>query len=359
MTYNIATAVMDVMDACRCCLRCPPDKDLTTPYIHLDRTEIYADMIKECFNIHLVVGGAGSCGICSACVGRLRDASDFKLQVQSSQLLLQETLLVKEEPAVKGELADDADEDPGSDVLYEVPVKLELGMLGEDGTGGVLDEDPLIKSEACDAPSDPSAAVMAEPAPTSACKPTHSGEKLYACEDCGKHFRNKYTLRKHIQHTHLSSGPEHQRHNSKKLYKCSHCDYNSIRKSNLLAHERRHTGDKPYTCSYCDFKCSHKSTIRKHLMTHTNEPKKFKCIDCNYECSQKGHLIRHQMIHTGEKPFSCSHCDFKCSDKSSLKKHQMIHTGAKPFKCSDCGYECRQKSNLHRHQLKHVEKPLM
>ncbi|XP_063542363.1 uncharacterized protein LOC134750989 [Cydia strobilella] len=86
---------MEMMHACRCCLRCPPDKDLTTPYAHLGRTEIYADMIKECFDINLVVGGSGSCGICSACVGRLRDASDFKLQVQRSQAELQAASGVK------------------------------------------------------------------------------------------------------------------------------------------------------------------------------------------------------------------------------------------------------------------------
>ncbi|XP_063369911.1 uncharacterized protein LOC134658230 [Cydia amplana] len=97
---------MDVKHACRCCLRCPPDKDLTTPYTHLGKTEIYAVMVKECFDIHLVVDGAGSCGICSMCVGRLRDASDFKLQVQRSQAELQ-ALLVKAESAVKSEQADD------------------------------------------------------------------------------------------------------------------------------------------------------------------------------------------------------------------------------------------------------------
>ncbi|XP_063369819.1 uncharacterized protein LOC134658142 [Cydia amplana] len=109
---------MDVTHACRCCLRGAPDKDLTTPYTHLGKTEIYADLIKQCFDIHLVVGGSGSCGICSMCVGRLRDASDFKLQVQRSQAELQ-ALLVKAEFAVKSELADDgAVDDSVFDSLY-------------------------------------------------------------------------------------------------------------------------------------------------------------------------------------------------------------------------------------------------
>ncbi|XP_061724032.1 uncharacterized protein LOC133530190 isoform X2 [Cydia pomonella] len=125
---------MDVMHACRCCLRCPSDKDLETPYTYLGKTEIYADMIKECFDIHLVLGGSGSCGICSTCVGRLRDASDFKLQVQRSHAELQ-ALLVKAESAVKPEQADDsADDDSVLDMLYEDPLaKSETDDVMSDG----------------------------------------------------------------------------------------------------------------------------------------------------------------------------------------------------------------------------------
>ncbi|XP_063542637.1 uncharacterized protein LOC134751191 isoform X2 [Cydia strobilella] len=147
---------MDVMHACRCrcCLLCPPDKDLTTPYTHLGQTEIYADMIKECFDINLVVGGAGSCGICSACVGRLRDASDFKLQVQRSQAELQ-ALLVKAESAVKSEQADDgADDNSVFDVLYEEPILVEQSEVGEEKSKELMDVDPLVKSETDDVLSD-------------------------------------------------------------------------------------------------------------------------------------------------------------------------------------------------------------
>ncbi|XP_061724026.1 uncharacterized protein LOC133530184 isoform X4 [Cydia pomonella] len=150
------------MHSCSCCLQCPPDKDLTTPYTNLGKIEIYADMIKECFDINLVVGVSSSCGICSACVGRLRDASDFKLQVQRSQAELQ-ALLVKAESAVKSEQADDgADDKSVVDVLYEVPILVEQSEVGEK-TEELGDEDPLVKSETDDVMSDGDSSAAAVP----------------------------------------------------------------------------------------------------------------------------------------------------------------------------------------------------
>ncbi|XP_063542750.1 uncharacterized protein LOC134751295 [Cydia strobilella] len=143
---NVAVAVMDVMHACRCrcCLLCPPDKDLTTPYTHLGQTEIYADMIKECFDINLVVGGAGSCGICSACVGRLRDASDFKLQVQRSQAELQARLqgasVKEEESAVKPENPEIQKEDGTSEPVSENMLRLNMAV----GDGASDEDDPIV-----------------------------------------------------------------------------------------------------------------------------------------------------------------------------------------------------------------------
>lgn len=60
-------------------------------YNHLGKTEIYYDMLRDCFNINLGMGN-DECGICEVCVGRLRDASNFKHQVQRSQAELQARL---------------------------------------------------------------------------------------------------------------------------------------------------------------------------------------------------------------------------------------------------------------------------
>ncbi|XP_063378528.1 uncharacterized protein LOC134665483 [Cydia fagiglandana] len=134
---------MDAMRACRCCLLRPPDKDLTTPYTHLGQTETYADMIKQCFDINLVVGGSGSCGICSMCVGRLRDASDFKLQVQHSQAELRARTLgasgvKEEESAVEPENPEMQDIDGTGDPVSGESTPLQSNMVALNRLGAVL-----------------------------------------------------------------------------------------------------------------------------------------------------------------------------------------------------------------------------
>ncbi|XP_026314379.1 uncharacterized protein LOC113226076 [Hyposmocoma kahamanoa] len=81
---------------CRCCLLRPPDKDLKTAYRRLDKIEIYGDMLKECFEIHISIEST-ECGICEVCITRLRDACDFKMQVQQCQKELQRQAVVKDE----------------------------------------------------------------------------------------------------------------------------------------------------------------------------------------------------------------------------------------------------------------------
>lgn len=44
---------MNINATCRCCLARPPDKDLKSVYTCLGKTEVYGDMLKECFEIHV------------------------------------------------------------------------------------------------------------------------------------------------------------------------------------------------------------------------------------------------------------------------------------------------------------------
>ncbi|CAH2100597.1 unnamed protein product [Euphydryas editha] len=77
---------MNFNTVCRCCLVRPPDKDLKSVYTCQGKTEVYGDMLNECFEIHLPIEPCDSeNGICELCIARLRDASDFKHQVLQCQ----------------------------------------------------------------------------------------------------------------------------------------------------------------------------------------------------------------------------------------------------------------------------------
>ncbi|XP_063544078.1 uncharacterized protein LOC134752335 [Cydia strobilella] len=83
---------MESTNQCHCCLQRPSAKNLRAPYTRLGTTEIYSVMIEECFVIKLTSCDDGISGICEVCLGRLREASLFKMQVQHCQAKLQERL---------------------------------------------------------------------------------------------------------------------------------------------------------------------------------------------------------------------------------------------------------------------------
>nr|XP_049704081.1 zinc finger protein 614 [Helicoverpa armigera] len=117
-------------ELCRCCLLRPPDRGLKTQYSMVGKSEVYADMLKECFEIQMSCTEENEMGICEICVTRLRDASDFKLQVQQCQKQLMTQLkgfTVKDEtsPKVKEEYLD-LDDD--NDIYF-----LELKEEASDG----------------------------------------------------------------------------------------------------------------------------------------------------------------------------------------------------------------------------------
>ncbi|XP_045506145.1 zinc finger protein 710-like isoform X5 [Colias croceus] len=115
---------------CRCCLSEGCYKELGTEYPWMDETEVYADMLLECFDISISQHIEGPNGtnrlICEVCITRLRDACNFKKQVMDCEKKFVDMIgrgefkkvLPIEGPDMKSELNLEEDTDVVTEIEY-------------------------------------------------------------------------------------------------------------------------------------------------------------------------------------------------------------------------------------------------
>ncbi|XP_054286742.1 oocyte zinc finger protein XlCOF6-like [Macrosteles quadrilineatus] len=155
---------------------------------------------------------------------------------------------------------------------------------------------------------------------------THSGQKCFCCEHCGKLFTTSPNLAAHVTRQHNL--------NTESAHSCKECGKLFVRKSALDTHLKCHLGVKPFACSYCSKTFTQKVTRDTHQLTHTRDYK-FCCDLCDKRFPTQAKLTFHRKTH-GEPQHTCHLCDKKFTTRQYLNAHYRTHNVTRPAETAQC-----------------------
>uniref|UniRef100_A0A8D8QAN2 PR domain zinc finger protein 5 n=1 Tax=Cacopsylla melanoneura TaxID=428564 RepID=A0A8D8QAN2_9HEMI len=135
-----------------------------------------------------------------------------------------------------------------------------------------------------------------------------------------------------------------------KIFECSLCGKQCIKKKDMKQHMVVHQDERPYSCEICNFSFKRKWQLTKHNeKVHKKRVlKKVVCKVCGWVGKSRRALIDHRIVCV-TNVFQCDICKKLFGAKSSLEYHMTAHSSERPFPCDICGACFKHKRNVLTH----------
>ncbi|KAJ8945810.1 hypothetical protein NQ314_009032 [Rhamnusium bicolor] len=311
MNFSATFGILPYKNSCRTCLTTLIDDSLKNCIF---KENIY-DKIVSFASVNLCQGNGLSNFICNFCVEKLKNALEFKNQVEASDKILTE---YNNKLSIKTDEILDA-------VINTSKYEIENNRIQKGDLVNIKEED-LNKSEISDDGQDNELAIYENESKTdkksNKSSKTHGKSKnkfdevvqktLY-CLTCSKEFPTTTSLKIHLRI-----------HSVRKKLVCDECGKKYSNQYDLIVHLRKHSGVRPFSCKSCQKSFADQRCFEKHKKIHSGE-KNHQCTICPKSFSGAAQLKTHMRVHTGVKPYICSVCSCKFSQSGSLSTHLKTH----------------------------------